>query len=264
VFGGWYMIEGDITDPVVRKMGLTHQPNIGHGTKMAVTDDGVVFNDVRTGLYLSQNMGSAFERLDPQLTPYTPPTVRAGYGVTAYKDFIFAPSGRVYDTRTKAWFTLSAGTGSTPSDFTHALAYESGGYASFTSQPGLYAPQFCDSFGINQYVIDEASASARYETYTLKTSPVRDDHGRQVVIREVQIGVDAFGSASTVAVTCGGTTQTSSVMAAGKNVVSFLFPARSEYLDVQIVPNSNNSGTEAPVLEFVRMGTRPDGHQIRY
>ncbi len=253
---GWWMIEGDITDPVVRQMGDDFNPWFAQ--KMARAQDGIVFFEGGTGIFQTQNMAANFKRLDPQLLPHPAAPMHGFANVAGY---LLAPQGRVMSWESGAWFTLSVGTGSSP--IYAWYDQPSPGVNGLTFNKGVYGAQYKASGAIAIVNMDER-AGARLESYRVKTAPVRDAGGRQMVVREVQVGVDSFSAETTVAVTCGGVTQTSTALGVGSNVVSFLFPARAEYLDVLVVPASNHSGVEAPVLEYMRIGARPDGHQIHY
>lgn len=261
---GWTLMSGDISDPIVTQMGDNHAPNISHGQGVALMANGPVFLDPNSGMYVAQNNATTFNRLDPELAPYNP-GVLAPLQSVFYKDFLFVPGGRVMHVPSSAWFTLSEGTGSNETDYAHALRYDSKGYGTFTSPVGVYLPQFQDSFKINRYVIDEAIAGAttgRYETFTVKTAPLREPSGRQIAVREVEVLVNSHNTAASVAVTVNGVTKTRTAIGSGKKVLPFLFGERGPYLDVQVVPNSNVTNTEAPILEGLRIGARADGHQI--
>jgi hypothetical protein len=83
------------------------------------------------------------------------------------------------------------------------------------------------------------------------------------VVREVEVACRSFNTAATIAVTVGSVTRTSPALGTGSNVVKFGFPAqRGEYLDVQVVANSNTT-SEAPMIEAIRVGTRSDSHRLR-
>jgi len=261
VGSGWWVIEGDITDPVVRQMGLDH--SMQQVQKCVTTQNGAVFTDPTSGVYMTRNMAATFDRLDPQLAPLVPITNTDSYvtGFGYLGGFLFAPGGRVTNLDDQSgWFTLSAASGSTP---VYAFFEQVDISVNGVAMPrGVIAPQYCSGFVLNIYSLDESSGGSRYETYTVKTAPIRNDKGRWMHIREVQVDLDCFGSASTVAVTVNGTTRTSATLPAGTNELSFLFDERARYLDVQVVPNSNTNAVEAPVIEAIRIATRSDAHQI--
>ncbi len=253
VGSGWWNIEGDITDPVVREMGKDH--NASFLQKNVTTQDGAVFLEYDYGTYMTQNMAAQFEELDPHITPPLNDGGH-GYGFGYLDKYIFAPAGKVLDTETKAWFTLSA-TVDNINAFEQNIATVNG----ISLGKKMYAPRYAANWTLAFYGLEERN-STRVQTYTVKTAPIRNDKGRWMHIREVQVDLSCFGSASTVAVTVNGTTRTSATLAAGTNELSFLFDERAKYLDVQVVPNSNTTSIEAPIIEAIRIGTRPDAHQV--
>lgn len=259
----WITIAGDIDDPIVTDMGMSHSPNIAHSQQLAVMDDGVAFIDANAGLYLAQNMGATAKRLDPQLTPYNPAPIRDSFGTLLVKDFLFAPGGRVLYTPTNSWFSLSEGTGANDTHLYHATRFDSDGYDDFTSDPSVYAPQWKDSFKINKWVLDDAlDASARYDAYTAKTAPLRAPNAVFAAIDEVEVFTKSHTNGSSISVTVNGTTRTVTADA-GEQMLRFRFRERADYLDATFVAASNNSSYEAPTIESFRIGTRKDAHQLR-
>jgi hypothetical protein len=250
---GWWVVDGDITDPVVRQMSSDHQADTNQ--KTVTTENGVVFFERERGVFVTQNMAANFTALDSHLTPWVGDTSQ-GFGYL--NGFLFAPNGRVLDAETSAWFTLSDAA-TAYSAFEQALSAVNG----VDITKGMYVPQWQSGGAILTYGLNERN-SARAETYTFKTAPIRDDHSRLVYFREVQIGVDSFSAEATIVCTVNGTARTSAALGTGKNVVSFLFSEHAEYLDATFTVASNHSGVEAPVTEFFRLGTRADGHQIHY
>lgn len=259
VGSGWWAVEGDITDPVVRQMGMDHSMQAVQ--KCVTTQDGAIFFDPTSGVYMTRNMAATFDRLDGQLAPL--PVLFDSYiqGFGYQGGFLFTPGGRVTDLgEGGGWFTLSEASGATPAyTYTEQSDLIVNGVV---LTRGIVAPQYCANWKINVFPLDETTGGSRYSTYTVKTAPIRNDKGRWMHIREVQVAVNCLGSASTIAVTVNGVTRTSATLPAGTNEVSFLFDERARYLDVQVVPNSNNASVEAPVLEAIRIGSRPDAHQI--
>lgn len=251
---GWWMIEGDITDPVVRQMADDHYPGkVQRGTR---TEDGVVFFEPNNGIYKTRNMAAQFERLDQNLIPHA---VDENQAFSYFDNFLFAPGGKVMNTDTKTWFSLSAATGANVVN--HWERQPTNTINGVTLGQQVIGAQRNNAGAILSYPVNEFGGQ-RVETFRVKTAPIRNDKGRYMHIREVQVAVDCFGSTSTVAITVNGTTRTSATLPAGTNEVSFLFDERAKYLDVLVVPNSNTTNTEAPVLEAVRIGTRPDAHQV--
>lgn len=248
---GWWAVEGDITDPVVRQMSADF--NADFNQKTVNTENGAVFYERERGTYMTQNLAANFQRLDEHLVPWT---ADAHQGFGYLNGFLFAPNGRVLDMETQAWFTLSDAATSYAA-FEQGLTEVNG----VSLYKGVFIPQYKASASMLLYELNER-ASNRATSYTVKTAPLRGE-GRFMHVREVQVGVDSINSAATVAVTVNGTTRTSSALGTGRNVVSFLFNEKAEYLDVQVVPASNTSA-EAPVLEFIRVGVRKDAHQVHY
>lgn len=248
----WFGIEGDITDPIIRQMGTTHHPAREH--HCVETDHGVIFHEEGKGFYGAQSMGSVYEHLDFQLEPYPAPAtaLSARHGFADGFGFVFAPGGRVYDSETRAWFTINELTSISPR--AEVFHYDS------TAQ-GIFAMKQVSGFDLPRFPVSDQS-SARYSSYTVKTAPFHEADGRQVVIREVQVFVKSLNSAASVAVTVNGTTRTASSIGTGQKFLSFLFHERGQYLDVQVVSASNTSG-EAPIMEAMRIGVRSDGHQLR-
>lgn len=249
---GWFVIDGDITDPVVREMGKGRHPY--YHQKMVTTPTGVIFAEPGKGVFITQSMAADFERLDTQLEMFDM-SLGHGYGFAYHNGLLFAPAGRVLDFETGAWFTLSD---SPDNIIAHEATPPTVNSVDLSS--GVILPQFKASGNIVQYELDDTSQ--RNPRMRVKTAPLQAGNGRQIVIREVEVFTKAFNADSTVTVTVGGVAREFAV-ASGADVTRFNFNARGEYLDVEVLLESNNSSIEAPILESFRVGVRGDGHNTR-
>lgn len=264
VGAGWFSIDGDITDPIITEMGSGHSPTAY--SRMAKMDDGIVFWEEQAGFYIAQNNATSFDRIDNALVsfkmPSGPSAIDAALvGFARVAHFLFSPGGVVQDLDTGAWFSLSQGNSNT---FMFGRA-KSAGPRAISTAPSLvsmlqYAPG-ANTWTMPLYETDDSSS--RYETFTVKTAPLRDPNHRRLSIREVQVNVKSFHAASTIAVTVDGVTRTSAVIPVGTDRLRFLFNSRAEYQDIQIVAASNTSGYEAPMIESFAVGSRPNEHHFR-
>jgi hypothetical protein len=245
--GTWASVEGDLDDPIVRTMGESHYVTGGSVGSNFSDDDGIWFVSPGGGIWQAQNQGSSFTRMDIPLVPLT--AEPRSNGLLRSNQYVFTPLGFIYDKETGAWFKDSYANTNTVYDYIG------------NSQGAVWYVESKAGFDVRQLATIENS-STRATTYTVKTAPLRAANGHQVNLREVQVMVKSQNAAATVAVTVDGTTVTSAALGTGTNVVIFPFNKRGEYLDVQIVPNSNTTD-EAPIIEAIRIGTRPDGHRLR-
>lgn len=248
---GWWVLDGDIEDPIVRQMGADH--NADFNQKIVVTENGAIFYEKERGTFMTQNMGANFAPVDDNLVPWTADS-QQGFGFL--NGFLFAPSGRVWDMATSAWFTLSDAATSY-SAFEQPLHVVNG----VALSKGVFIPQFKASASMLHYALDDRNSS-RAESYRVKTAPLQAGDGRQAAIREVEVMVKSYHADSTVAVTVNGTTRTSNPIPVGTNVIRLTFNEVAEYLDVQVAPASNEAGYEAPTIEQFRVGTNV-GHTVR-
>ena len=250
-FSAWTMIQGAITDPIVRTMSDARP--ITHIQKMPFTTNGLSFISQKVGVCLTGN-GEQFTDLSKQIDPSTwvnnSNCGDVGAGDTVYVgDWLFAAHGLIYDDRTQGWHRSSVLTGS--KDHFHSWAD--------LSYRQVFAATGGTSFSL--YVFDVSSTS-RWNTYTWKSASFHHPTGRQIRIREIQVFCKTYDSSSTVAVTVNGSTFTQSPSSAGRQQLDFYLDEVGEVLDVQVVPTSGSSGVEAPSIEVVRVGTRSQ-HQLR-
>lgn len=252
-YSAWTLVQGDITDPIVRTMSDAR--TVAWGQTACFTEGGLAFIAPNQGVFLTST-GETFADLSAQLDRATFVQGSAtaigdvGGGNLAYMGpFLLAPHGYLYDFRTKSWFR--SGVLSAAADHFHS--YGDRNYRQLFAATGGVA------YGL--YTLD-AKESTRYNTYTWKSAPLRRPDGRQVELREIQVYARAYDADATVAVTVNGTTKTVTFDAAGKQQGMFLFSERAEVLDVQVVPAAASSSVEAPSIEVVRIGTH-SRHQLR-
>lgn len=245
-YSPWTMIQGDITDPIVRTQSPAR--TIGWPQYAVFTEAGLAFIAPSQGVFLTST-GESFEDISAQLDRSI--WVQGGSllgdvggGTLGYiGPFLLAPHGYLFDFRTKSWFRSSVLAGAKGHFHTHGDS----NYRQLFAATGDVA--------YSLYTID-AKESARWNTYTWKSAPLRRPDGRQVEIREVQVYARSYDASATIAVTVNGTTRTVTLGAAGKHQANFLFSERDEVLDVQVVPTAAGGSVEAPSIEVVRIGSQ--------
>ncbi len=250
-------VNGDIDDPIVTGMNQGRSPNILQN--LASTNDGPVFLEMGVGVTIVANNGGVLDRYDPQLapTPNFPSPVLNHFpypGFAKTGGFLFTPDGRVREDDTNGWFSLSQSTSSKPVLY---FAKNLDGSVVGLQWGAGWVPYIWAWSG------EPTSTQARAESYTIKTAPLHTTDARQADVEEVEVWIDSFHANTTIAVTVNGTTRTSAAVPAGHRIVPFRFRERAAYLDIKLVAASNNAGTEAPIIEAVRIGTRKDAHEMR-
>jgi len=242
-YSAWTMVQGAITDPIVRTMSEAR--SLGYGQRGSFTTNGLAFVSEKTGVFITgngENFQDISQQIDPALWSNTSNNGSVGGGNTAYAgNFLIAPHGLFYDERTQGWHRSSVLTAA--ADHFHSWAD--------LSYRQIFAATGGAAFSL--YVFD-TKETARWNTYTWKSAPMRREDNRRIRIREVQLVLKAY-DAATVAVTVNGTT-VSRTLATGRQTVSFLFDEIAEILDVQVVPTAASSSVEAPSIEAVRVGAQ--------
>jgi len=245
----WVMLQGDITDPVVRSMSDARTP--GAGQNGVFTTEGIGFIGGGQGIYLTGD-GQNFTDISAQLAASTwrqdvsgaDANGDVGAGNVAYQNFfLFAPHGHVFDLRTHSWFRLSNLIAA--ADHWHNAQDGNGRILlAATGGPG---------FGLYVYRANEDTPAV---SGTYKSAPLRDPSGRQIRIREVQVYARAYNAAtSTITVTVNGTARAVTIAPSGSlQHLSFLFSEYGHELDVQVV-GASNGAVSAPDIEVVRIGT---------
>lgn len=272
VDGKIYNVQGDLSDPEVRELGLwagalPHVPaNTPAGIYVLLSGRGVG----RLGL------DGSIEEVSGGLLPtiWNPTEVGGALGQMAGTErYLFCPNEHqdatlsngplVLDHATGSWFTATH-----PDDFTltnpRFMALDNnpqyGSVWVVTGESpqgqGFTAPMLF-RFPVGAGFGSMDTAEQRAATWEWQSSPLRDPSGRYVEIREIQIPAYAFNDVtSTLAVTVNGTTRTVT-LPAGRSIQSILFKEREENLDITVKAKSNDPDVEAPMIEAVRAGWRP-------
>ncbi len=170
---------------------------------------------------------------------------------TAYRDIVFLDDflfngGRVYDFRTKSWFSQTQLAGSAK-------------YAD--RNENLVIGNVADGVGFALATLTPETGTTRVSTFTAKTAPLHGEDGRQLEMRQVDVYCKSYDVNATIAVTCNGTTKTSLLRTAGKQTARFLFMERAETLDVQFVSTAGDPSNEAPSFDSVQLWSK-SGHSL--
>lgn len=242
---GMVVVQGDLLQgPVVvvsndgvdsGKTGYTDFCSTPYGLAFISADGYVYLTDGRTTTKISEQI-SAFEQ-SPDFS---------SYGDLVYMgDFLFCPGERVYDFRTKSWFTQTAMAGHVKcgNDYDNEVF-------------GTQTNGVISSNALVQYY--PQSDTTRQETFTAQTAPIHGTDGRTVAVRMVEVNCKTYDANATIAVTVHGTTKTRLLRTVGKQNVRFLFNEQAETLDATFVSTSG-TGAEAPSFDDVVLWTR-SGH----
>lgn len=243
----WASVQGDIASaPTVRTMSEGH-PAGYYRQGLADTGQGIAFQENHGGTFLTDG-GSSFARIDSQLVaPTSTSATIVTIGDLAFiKQYLVTPHGYVWDQETKAWFKSSWLSGASKGTVLFAERRLNNLFAVLDNSATIY------TFPV---------PGTRVNSYTYKTPSLRNDDGRQVEVRQVQVILKSYVGTSSVTVTVNGTARTVGSIAAGRQALSFLFRERAEVLDVTVAPSSGDSSTEAPSIEAIRIGHRT-GHLV--
>lgn len=239
----WVVVQGDITDPTVQQMNEGIHAGGSGKQDFGRTPEGMAFIATDGSVYLTS--GYEFNNISRQLGSFASLSDFVGPGDLNYlNEFIFAPSGYVYDTRTQSWFkqTQIAGGIHNVERYTRTI----------------WGPSSGTSFAVKS--LSPFNSTSRLNTFSWKSAPMRSDDGRQLEIREVEVIAKPYDASATIAVTVGGVTVTKTLDGSStRQDKSFLFKARGEILDVRMVSTAGNAANEAPSIEAVRIYTR-SGH----
>lgn len=229
----WVLVEGDITNPIVRAMSDARTTN--GAQKGVYTPDGLAFKSAESVFVTTD--GRTFVDLADQINITDIATGQMQY----LNRILTAGNGLTFDFDTRSWYKL----GDVPAG--------NFGWGNVTNRLlSIVNGTSTTSFTIQDYF---TSGDSRKNTYTWKSAPLRAPDGRQVEIREVQVYAETLDTNATITVTVNGTAHTVTIAAASKQQMSFLYVERGEVLDVQIVPAAGSGANEAPRIEAVRIGT---------
>jgi hypothetical protein len=254
--------------PTVRTMAEVRASGDRQG--VVEMERGIAFMAPQDGIYRTPD-GAYFEKLSDALSTNDlfGGAIRGGNGKIAswgqlcYLDnWLFTPSGHVYDVRTKAWFKHTAWNSAQPArgivSVTDPDVENARSIVAFQDPVDTFS-----TLNVLQLKIEEGNDQMpRVEQYTFRTLPFNDETGRQVEIGEVHTVLKSYTTNSSVDVTVNGNTRSFTNIGTGKVVVPVLFRERNTVLDVTVTPKSNTTGIEAPSIESIRIGFL-SGHLLR-
>jgi hypothetical protein len=252
--GALFNVQGDMSDPSIRKMADFAPPVVSHNdlyrSGHVFSPLGLAYLSETNGVFVTSD-GSDPQKISNQLVlDWNQPP---GNGLSHYSSDINFQSGflvtgdqttmYVLDTNSRAWFTtthLPLGQ--------HRLQVGNTMHAFTATAP-------ISSYGVSFASLTSPISPSRCNQYTWKSAPLHAEHGRQVNIREVEVAYRTADSAgNAIAVTVGNSTQTVSTIAANTSgIARYPFDQRGEYLDVQVVP-TGGSTSAAPTIEEVAIG----------
>lgn len=278
--GAFYLIQGDLSDPIVRRMDQSLKlcnSNKNPGS-VGITNvpGGIAIQADKHGIFATVN-GSSYEHLSPQLVAVFDGQGGPGGGnlnfntdIVYHKGFLFVPQANpvtdpdtrnyfVYDWEGKYWFTI---------DTLHAGQYC---YRRDSHIVGLSGDTTLDDFSMSYIDLDDLAnpGGERTTNYIWRSAPFRSPSGRELEVREVQIiaksRVDSSAQFTVLIRNEFDENQqfTMSMSADTETVLSSPARLRGRYVDVQIqaMDLDAGSGTGAPSIEAVRIGVLP-GHRI--
>lgn len=267
--GPFYLVQGDLSDPAVRRMADTANPVFTNDDRwhssFAYTPQGVAYgSEPGSGIYVTSD-GSNPQKISDQLAidwgwssfggmPRHQSDLRYADGFLVTGIAVGgASSSLIYDTTSGAWFTssslLSGQIGMVESKNLHWIL------------SGSVQSRVLRLDGLNS-----SANFLRSPSYTWKSAPFREDRGRQIRIREVDISYRTGGqSGAGIVVTVGGVSVSSASLAANTSgVLRFAFNIYGQYLDVTVTATGGGSGSTqdpAPSIEEVAIAHQP-GHLL--
>lgn len=274
--GDLYNIQGSLDDPTVRELSrslvsMPHLPkNTAYGPVVILPSTGPVILGFDGGTQeLAPNIDSAAWFVEDDF---------GFFGSLDYVNhLLFAPNQHpsdddritngmlVYDFRTQAWFTSAHPdlvTCPKPRFMFVEGARKEGGVVMFTgatiSTANMGAPVM-----VRHPIL--AGNQARAEVWEWVSSPVRSPNGERVEAQQVEIAARSFGSYGTMTVTLSNGTETETyTVDLGEGTSAHTVPLlmKGDYIEVGVKSESHETGVEAPMLDFIRVGWVPREHPL--
>lgn len=239
-----YLVEGDLDNYTVRQMNGSK----ANGTNAIRGPQGVIFAISADGFYETPD-GNIIQPLSKQIA-----ASQIAGPLLWHNHYMLTGQGLVFDHDTNTWFSSS---------FITTTMVGARLDLNVSPGPGFLFADKASPFTLWTMAVVDGATTARAESYTWKSAPLRDPNGRQVEIRAIEIIARSRNtSTSTIAVTVNGVTQTLNCDSSGRGALTYYFLQRRETLDVQVVAASNAAGVEAPLIEAVRIGSQ-SGHFLR-
>ena len=268
--GDLFNIQGDLGDPTVRELSkslvsMPHLPkNTAYGPAVILPSTGPVI----------LSFDGSFQELASNIDARAW-FVEDDFGFFGSLDFVnhqlFAPNQHtftdderisngmlVYDFRTKAWFTSTHPdlvSVPTPRFMFVEGARKEGGVVLFTGDT-LSTSDAGAPVMVRHPLL--SGAQNRSSVFEWVSSPVRDPEGRRVDGQSVEIATRALGVYGAVDITLSnGTdseTHTIDVPEGTSTTVVSFRQIKGSYIEVGVKSRSNDEDTEAPMVDFVRLG----------
>jgi hypothetical protein len=249
----WYEVNGSIADVNVpiRAMGDDHHQRT-HYQQPCRVPGGIAFIEPGGRIYITD--GNTFTSISDPIQRFDVDIGgNLGPGQLAYlNDYLYAPGGRVYDMRTKAWFQSSPLAGSAyHCSVGHGRVYFSNASA------GL-------SYGYQRLYEGATQSAIRQTSASFQTVPFADALGRNVRMRELQVFAKNYAATTYVATVIDSrdvvvASATITAKPAGRHMHSFLFPdVGDHYLSIALTASTDNGTSEAPTIERLRFGFGPN------
>jgi hypothetical protein len=255
----WFLVQDDLTDPIIRSMG-----NVRHAASRQIpceTDAGIVFQAILDGVYATPD-GAQFTKLSEPISVEdlwgdVGDELVSQPGSLAYLDnWLFTPSGHIFDTRTQAWFRITDWTTAQSAFALVANKHRSSHLLIAAIEPSSGAAATLRTLRPLESGMD------RKRSYRYQSPPFHDDSGRQIEIGEVHVVCKTYNTASSCEVTVNGVTRTTNNLTQGRIVVPSMFRERDGQLDITIEMDSGSNTVEAPSIESIRVGVLK-GHLLR-
>lgn len=255
----WTMIQDDITDHIDRSMSDTRHSAV----RQIITemDEGTAFQAVLDGIYVTPD-GARFQKLSNALSigdlwGDIGDELTTQCGSMAYLDnWLFHPSGHIYDTRTKAWFRTSYWSQSQSAFAIYANKRRTQHQIIACVEPDSGQPP-------KIYTLSPLEDNmSRVASYRYQSPSYHNPEGRQIEFGEINVVCKSFQNGASIDFTVNGVTRSVENIDAGRQVVPVLYRERGSQLDLSLTVKSEDAAVEAPSIELIRIGTL-HGHLLR-